>query len=216
VVIILFALLVNRFRGTNLFDFVNQLAANLLIPMGLPLIYGLFYRRTPGWSAWSTALLAGGASWVLGRVISPELFQQWMGWERPLNADEKTYLSLAVSTLGGTVLIGSAWYFFTSFFYRAAPAEEKGRVDAFFTNLTTPVDKHGVQGVQSHIYKLLGALCMVYGVFILLLTLIPNSATGRLCFVFCGGIIAGVGLVLYRASRSREQAAMGKPIPATT
>lgn len=205
VVIIGLALLVNHFRDTNLFDFVNQLAANLLMPLALPLIYGLFFRRTPGWSAWSTALVAGAASWWLGDSVTPELFQHWMGWQQLLTHDEATYMRLAITTLGGTVIVGSAWFFFTSLFFKSSPAEHQERIAAFFTNLNTPVDKHGVQGVQTTLYKLLGGLCLVYGAFILLLMLIPNSPTGRLCFLFCGGAIFGVGALLHR---------MGKAAPA--
>jgi SSS family solute:Na+ symporter len=202
-IIIGVALTVNQFRETNLFDFVNQLAANLLMPLALPLIYGLFYKRTPGWSAWSTGLVAGLASWLLGKYVSPELFQQWMGWETPLNGDEKTYLKLAITTIGGTVIIGSAWYFMTSLFYKAAPADERERIDQFFTNLVTPVDKHGVEGVQTAVYKLIGALCMVYGGFILLLMAIPNRGTGRLAFLFCGGVMFAVGAVLWVVGKRR-------------
>lgn len=209
-IIIVLALTVNKFRSTNLFDFVNQLAANLLMPLALPLIYGLFYKRTPGWSAWSTGLVAGLASWLLGTYVTPDVFQQWVGWETPLNGDEKTYLKLAITTLGGTVIIGSAWYFFTSLFYKAAPVVERERVDKFFTNLNTPVDKHGVEGVQTAIYKLLGALCMVYGGFILLLMAIPNKGTGRLAFLFCGGVMFGVGWVLFKVGKRKERDSAGK------
>ena len=202
-IIIALALTVNKFRSTNLFDFVNQLAANLLMPLALPLIYGLFYKRTPGWSAWSTGLVAGGAGWLLDLYVTPEMVQHWMGWERPLNSDEHTYLQLAVTTIGGTVIVGSAWYFFTSLFYKSAPAEEQERIDKFFTNLHTPVDKQGTQGVQTAVYKLLGALCLVYGGFILALTAIPNRFTGRLAFLFCGGVMFGVGWVLFRIGKRK-------------
>jgi Na+/proline symporter len=202
-IIILLALFINSIRQTNLFDFVNQLAANLLMPLALPLIFGLFYKRTPGWSAWSTALVAGAASYLLGRYVTPEMFQQWVGWEKPLNGDEKTYLKLALTTLGGTVVVGSAWYFFTSLFYKSASAAEQERIEQFFTNLRTPVDKHGVEGVQTAVYKLLGALCMVYGSFILLLIGIPNSVTGRLAFLFCGGVMFGVGVLLFYVGRRK-------------
>lgn len=201
VVIIVVALGVNAYRHTNLFDFVNQLAANFLIPLALPLVYGLFYKRTPGWSAWSTALVAGTASWALGRWVTPDVFQQLMGWNRPLNADEATYFRLAVTTIGGTVLVGSTWYFFTSLFYSRSAVDHQQNVDAFFTHLSTPVDKHGVEGVQTAVYRLLGALCLVYGGFILLLTLIPNSIQGRLCFVFCGGVMTLAGALLHRRAR---------------
>ena len=199
--IIVLAVFINDIRQTNLFDFLNQLAANLLIPLALPLIFGLFYKRTPGWSAWSTALVAGAASWWLGKYFSPEVFQRWIGWARPLNGDEATYLKLAVTTLGGTVLVGSAWYFFTSLFYKFASAAERKRIDDFFAGLHTPVEKQGVQVVQTAIYKLLGSLCLVYGGFILVLVLIPNRFTGRLAFLFCGGVMFSAGAILFRKSK---------------
>jgi Na+/proline symporter len=204
-IIILLALFINSIRETNLFDFVNQLAANLLMPLALPLIYGLFYKRTPGWSAWSTALVAGAASWLLGKFFAPEIFQHWLGWTQPLSGDEKTYLKLAITTLGGTVIVGSAWYFFTSLFYQAAPAAEQKRIEEFFINLRTPVDNKNTEGVQTAIYKLLGALCLVYGGFILLLMVIPNRATGRLAFLFCGGVMFGVGWLLFRIGRRKKK-----------
>lgn len=205
VIIILVALQVNRYRHTNLFDFVNQLAANLLMPLALPLIYGLFYRRTPGWSAWSTALVAGAASWLIGRYLTPEVFQSWLGWTTPLNRDERTYLQLATTTIGGTVIVGSAWYFFTSLFYAKSAPEDQSRVDAFFENLVTPIAPKNT-GVQNSIYKLIGSLCLVYGGFILLLMAIPNSMLGRLCFLFCGAAMFGVGGWLTLIGRRRERA----------
>jgi Na+/proline symporter len=210
VIIIALALTVNKLRNTNLFDFVNQLASYLLMPLALPLIYGLFYKRTPGWSAWSTGLIAGAASWLLGKYVTPEMFQQWAGWTTPLNGDEKTYLRLAITTLGGTVVIGSAWYFFTSLFYKAAPIAEQERIEKFFTNLDTPVDEHGVEGVQTVIYKLLGALCLVYGGFILLLMAIPNKFSGRLAFLFCGGVMFGVGWALFKIGKRKEREKAGR------
>jgi hypothetical protein len=47
----------------------------------------------------------------------------------------------------------------------------------------------------------LGLLCLIYGSFVLLLILIPNAMTGRLCFVFCGGAIFTIGAILYSISR---------------
>jgi Na+/proline symporter len=198
-VIIGFALYINKIRDTNLFDFVNQLAAYLLMPLALPLIYGLFYKRTPGWSAWSTALVAGAATWGIGKVVTPEWFQQVTGWEKPLNGDERTYLKLGITTLGGTVIVGSIWFFFTSLFYSKAPREEQERIEGFFANLATPVDKHGVAGVQTSVYRLLGTMCLAYGVFILLLMAIPNPLSGRMAFFFVGGTFCVVGILLKRA-----------------
>lgn len=211
-IIILLALFINSIRQTNLFDFVNQLASYLLMPLALPLIYGLFYQRTPGWSAWSTALVAGAASWWLGNYFTPDYFQHWMGWEKPLSGDEKIYLKLAVTTLGGTVIVGSVWYFFTGLFYKATPSSEQERIENFFTNLQTPVDTRGVEGVQTSIYKLLGALCLVYGGFILLLMFIPNHFGGKLAFLFCGGVMFGVGALLYSIGKRKAKSSMIGPV----
>ena len=235
-IIILLALTVNKFRNTNLFDFVNQLAANCLMPLALPLILGLFHRRTPGWSAWSTGVVAGLVSWGLawlldagaaphryahiesaatafGLAASPSL-ARLLPWLRGLNGDEATYLKLAVTTLGGTVLVGTCWYFLTSLFYSRTSAESQARVGEFFQRLDTPVDHRGGEGVQTVLYKLLGWLCVVYGAFIVALTLIPNPPVGRLCFVFCGGAILFVGAALVRASKRRGAA--GASVAAAT
>ncbi|MGH7951502.1 MAG: sodium:solute symporter family transporter [Limisphaerales bacterium] len=199
-IIIAFALLVNRFRTMGLFDLANQLAANILMPLALPLIYGLFYKRTPGWSAWSTALVAGISSWLLGHYVTADFFQHAMGLKKVLSGDEKIYLELAATTFG-TVIIGTAWYFFTSLFYKSSPPQEQERIETFFQDLRTPVDKHNVGGVQTTVYKLLGGLCLVYGAFILLLMLIPNRFNGRLCFLFCGGVIFTIGAILFRIAK---------------
>lgn len=207
-IIVFFALVVNQFRTIGLFDLVNQLAANIIMPLALPLIYGLFYKRTPGWSAWSTALVAGVSSWLLGKFIRPEIFGQLMGWTQPLTANEKTDFLLAITTFG-TVGVGTAWYFFTGLFYHYASQNERERIETFFKELNTPVDKHGVEGVQTSVYKLLGSLCLVYGGVILLFTLIPNSPAGRVCFIFCGGTIFAMGAILFGISKKRVEA----PLP---
>jgi Na+/proline symporter len=201
-IIIICALLVNKFRTIGLFDLANQFAANIIMPLALPLIYGLFYKRTPGWSAWSTALIAGVSSWLLGHYVKPEFFQHLMGWKTALSADGRTYLTLAATTFG-TVGIGTAWYFFTSIFYKSSPPENRERIEKFFTDLRTPVDEQGVGGVQTAVYKLLGGLCLVYGAFVLLLTFIPNRFNGRLCFLFCGGVIFTIGAILFSISKRR-------------
>lgn len=204
VLIIIFALLVNKFRTMGLFDLANQFAANIIMPLALPLIYGMFYKRTPGWSAWSTALIAGISSWLLGRFIRPEMFQHLMGWTQPLTRDEGTDFLLAITTFG-TVGIGSAWYFLTSLFYNQVSKEERDRIENFFVNLDTPVDKHGVAGVQTSVYTLLGSLCLVYGGVILLFAFIPNPLSGRFCFIFCGGTIFTIGAVLFAISRRLKE-----------
>jgi Na+/proline symporter len=194
-VVIACALLVNQFRRVGLFDLLNQFAANIIMPLALPLIYGLFYKRTPGWSAWSTALVAGLASWALGRFVKPEMFQHWMGWATPLSPREQTDFLLAMTTLG-TVAAGTAWYFMSSLFYDFSPRAERESSGAFFQNLSTPLEAVRTTDAAIVTRRLLGGLCMAYGAFILLLMLIPNRFAGRLAFLFSGGVMLGVGTLL--------------------
>ncbi len=203
VLIIAMALLVNKFRTVGLFDLSNQLAASLLMPLALPLLYGMFVKRTPVWSAWSTAVVGVVVSWYLGKAVNPAFFQHCMGWSRPLSPREQTDLLLVTSTFG-TAVVGSAWYFFTSLFYNYSTQEHKDHVEQFFAALRTPVEKQGVEDLQQVIYHMLGVLCMVYGGFILLLTLIPNSLGGRMCFVFCGGSLFTMGAILAWIGRRLE------------
>jgi hypothetical protein len=132
------------------------------------------------------------------------MFQHFMGWAQPLTRDEGTDFLLAITTFG-TVGVGTVWYFFTSLFYRNASKEEHDRIEIFFTNLHTPVDKHGVENVQTSVYKLLGSLCLVYGAVILLFIFIPNPPIGRTCFLFCGGTIFFIGAILFALSKRRPQ-----------
>lgn len=202
-IILVCALFVNAFRTVGLFDFLNQLAASLLIPLALPLVLGMFFMRTPPWSAWSTVAVAGISAAIFGRVIDPTFLQHLMGWEKPLSPSEATDLLLG-ATAFGTVGVGTAWFFLSSWFYESSSAEHRARVEEFSLRLRTPVEQHSGGDVQTSLYRLMGGLCLVYGVFMLALTFIPNPPIGRACFVFCGGVVLTVGIVLYRRSKRAD------------
>ena len=77
----------------------------------------------------------------------------------------------------------------------------------FITEMKTPIDFEqevgaGKDSVQS---KTLGILCLIYGGFVLLMVLVPNDLTGRIAFLFCGGLIAGIGWLLFRASKKADK-----------
>jgi SSS family solute:Na+ symporter len=201
IIIIAIAIEVNRLRKIGLFDLTNLLAATLLMPMALPLIWGLFYKRTPAWSAWSTALVGFGVSLLANYVLTPQAVQHLIGWKTVLSPHEATDLLLITSTFG-TVIVGTAWFFFTTIFYESSAPEQKVRVEEFFSNMQTPIDAQaeGIENRDEVLYRLMGSLCMAYGAFILLLMFIPNAPRGRLCFLFCGGVLFLMGAILYQHS----------------
>lgn len=204
-IIVGIALVVNSLRTIGLFDLTNLLAGALLMPMALPLIYGLFYKRTPPWSAWTTALVGFVWAMIVKFFIKPEVFQNLMGWEKPLSQQEQTDFLLFATTLGSVVL-GTIWYFSTSLFYSRSSIGHQASVENLFNNFRMPIDAKS-EGIENHdevIYRLMGLLCLAYGAFILLLTFIPNSPTGRLCFIFCGGVITLMGAILYWRSKRKH------------
>jgi Na+/proline symporter len=202
-IIVSLAVVVSKVRTVGLFDLSNQIAASLIAPLALPLVFGFFYKKTPPWSAWTTAVIAFVVAWVVKFNVTPEHYQWLLGAPRPLTGQEVTDMLLA-ATVFGTLLVGGGWFFLTSLFYKSSPAEYRAQVEEFFERLRTPVEKHGVADLQEAVYHRLGVLCLVFGSFVLLLTLIPNSLQGRMCFVFVGGIIAGIGGLLYWRSKRLE------------
>jgi hypothetical protein len=204
VLIVGISLAVNQLRTVGLFDLSNLIAGGLLMPMALPLIYGMFYKRTPAWSCWTTALV--GFAWAMSVkfFLTPAIAMNLFGWTKPLSNQEQTDLLLACTTIG-TIVLGTGWYFFTSFFYGRSSVEHRASIESFFANMGKPIDAKA-EGIENHdevLYRLMGLLCLTYGTFIILLVLIPNSTRGRICFIACGGVIAASGAILFQRSRTK-------------
>ncbi|WP_442888362.1 sodium:solute symporter family transporter [Congregicoccus parvus] len=193
----------SRFREMGLFDLVNQLAVSLTLPMVVPLCLGLFYKRTPAWSTWSTIAIGLTCSFTVKYLLGPEVVSWIPGLEGPFTAEETTqfYLFATVAVVAGVCI---AWFFFTSLFYDRSSPAYRASVDEFFTRLWTPAteDSRDDAHVDRSVGGSIGKLSLVYGAFVALLCLIPNSMQGRLCFVACGGTMVVVGAVL--AYRHRE------------
>lgn len=213
-----FALVISRYRSLGLFDLLNQIGTSLLMPLAIPAFLGLFYKRTPSWSAWTTAVLGLGISlaispkpvamvveWFTGTkpdlaFITPAMLSWIPGLGGPYSGEEQTQFGIiaTVAFVGGAC---AAWFFFTSLFYEKSSPEYKASVEEFFARARTPLpDDPAASLVENRRYPVaIGRMCMIYGAFIALLVLIPNSATGRLCYLGCGGVILGLGILITRA-----------------
>ncbi|HUB27065.1 MAG TPA: hypothetical protein VL992_16690 [Tepidisphaeraceae bacterium] len=216
-IIVYIAVQVNNFRTISLFDLTNDIAALLLGPLMIPLILAFFVKRTPAWSAWSSALVGFAISAAATRWLEPDLIQRFFGWP-PLSLHEARDLKFGLTTFS-IVSVETIWFLCTGFFYERSSAAHKSRVEHFFANLRTPVDpiKEGVADYDQIIYRLVGGLCLVYGGFVLLLTLIPNSLGGRACILFCGASIASMGGALtWRAHLLNSRSHLGSVTGAVT
>ena len=203
-IIIMIAVYISKLEGMDLFNAMMMFSGMIAVPYIIPLFWGIVIKKTPAWSGWSTVLLGIIVSLVVKYVIDPSWFGRALGFEAEMTSSETKdyYFLFAVIA---NVIICSIWFAFTGLFYKFTTAEYRERVDSFFKDMRTPVDfakevGEAKDNKQSH---MLGVLCFVYGGFVLLLMLVPNPLVGRLSFLFCGGVIAGVGGLLYRASKRK-------------
>jgi solute:Na+ symporter, SSS family len=233
------AVLVSLYRDMDLFKLMNQVGVSLTAPLALPIFFGMFFRRTPPWAAWVTALacfiVVAWTNFILSNQITdptyashlpslarsillPEPLRNWLV-NLQMNANEKSELTLIVTGLSASA-VAIVFFFGSTFFYERSPREYKERVEAFFLSLRTPLDapRDARDTHDEVLYRMLGLLCIVYGLFILALVLIPNNIPGRFCFVFCGGTIETMGLILYWRSRVKPinpVDAASAPLPQT-
>lgn len=230
VIIITLALIVNRYRSLGFFDLLNQVGVSLLLPLAVPAFLGIFYRRTPSWSAWSTVLIgfvvsvavsmpavvrdtvASLTGLQLQPLVRPEVLSWIPGMEGPYLPEELTEFTV-IATVAVNLVVCVGWFFFTSLFYSRSSAAYRASVDEFFGRMETPLpDNPGTAGRENYGFvRTVGRLCFVYGGFISLLVVVPNSLPGRLCYLGCGGVMAFVGALLVRSYRRHATAPSGLP-----
>ena len=206
VMIIMISNYVSKLQTLDLFNVMLLFSGLIALPYAIPLVWGVLVKKTPAWSGWSTVLVGLLVSIALKNFVDPAWFGKLCGFDSAMSPREVTDYYFFFGIIANLVIC-SAWFLGTRMFYGKTTAEYRDRVERFFTKMRTPIDfrKEVGDSKDSAQSKMLGILCFVYGGFILLLFLIPNSLWGRVAFVFCGGLIAGVGALLFRASEKKEK-----------
>lgn len=215
VLVILAAQNFSRLENVGLFDLMLQFGTLVALPYSVPLVLCVLVKRTPPWSGWSTVLVGMAASLLTTRLLDAAWLQSTFGLD-PLSAAERGYWTV-VAGLFVNVGVGCAWFFGTMRFWPATAAADRERIETFHARMLTPVDFAREEGAGSDRMQgtVLGILCLAYGAFIALLALIPNDLVGRLCFLFCGGVVLLVGWGVRRAARRVPHATTPAPAAAT-
>lgn len=182
--IIVIALFYSQMRGVTLFDLMLSIANMLMLPQFIPLVLVLFVRRVPAWSA-----LASLAAGFLPSILNLSLGWGWSYQEK----------SLAI------VLCSTSVFLISRLFYHRITQEERERVEGFYRNMSTPIDYAKEVGRSSDAFQLrqIGRFSLVLGGLIMLLLLLDNPWSGRLCIAAVGGVVLTVGTIMLRLSRSR-------------
>jgi Na+/proline symporter len=194
IVIIKIGLIISHQRSSGLFDLVNQMGVSLWCPLAVPMCLGLFVKRTPPWSGWSTALAGLAVSFGVLFGLKPQAvldpastkaiphIQMWLeshlhitlpniagvvGWIPALAAPlkpEETTQAFLILTAFSVIAVGSVWYFFTSLFYEKSPADYRANLEEFFARLKRPIEDLTAEQVKENT-KVVGAIGVLCLIF---------------------------------------------------
>lgn len=187
----LFALVFSR--GTSgIFTLLFILESMFLIPLGLPLLYGMLVRRGPWWSA-----LAAYATGALTSLFVNFYLNRYLGW----NLNE-TYL-IGVPALTTTIA------FFVPVMLFVPEGDFAVRVAAFFARLATPINtavELGDAGVSSRgQLAIVGKVTTGIGLACFLLAAASDAGRDRFITTIYAVMTTLVGLVFVALGRMPRQ-----------
>ncbi|MDK9736469.1 transporter [Vibrio sp. D404a] len=201
-IIIGIGLFINSLRHLSLFDIVLNVGALIGFPMLIPVLLGMWVRKTPDWAGWATLIVGGFVSYIFGISLQAEDIQNWFNLEHALTGREWSDLKVALSLAAHVVFTGG-FFLATTLVYKGRTPEREAEVEKLFENWNTPVvaESQEQQNLDTKQRSMLGKLICTAGFGILAMALIPNEITGRALFLLCGSIVLSVGVLLVNASR---------------
>lgn len=202
IIVILMALFFKSLKELSLFDLMMSVSAMIQVPLLIPLIVGLFVKKTPQWAPWVTVVLGLFVSWFMKDVLTPHVFASWLELN-PLTTREAVDLNLML-TLAAHVFITAGFFCLTSLFYQEEKDKHKAQREHFFEDLETPVIADAAQSDYDRQQRdKLGTMVVCMGAGILIMALIPNPTWGRLIFVVCALVISIIGFSLKQSSKDK-------------
>jgi solute:Na+ symporter, SSS family len=196
------------FPQLSLFKLMLDFSILVALPQTLPLVLGIFIRRTPAWSGWSTVLIGFATGCLTRHYLTVDWALRTFGARPGPNDWERQNWEQAIAVFA-TITVGVAWFCFSRLFYGRSPAPYRASVEEFSRNVERPVDydlEEAAPATDDKQSWLIGWLCLPYGAVICLMALIPNPVSGRLAFIFCGIVLGLIGISLIAQSKVRPAA----------
>ncbi|MDN3379739.1 MULTISPECIES: transporter [unclassified Pseudoalteromonas] len=198
--VIVMALFFKSLKELSLFDLMMSFSVMIQVPILIPLIFGLFIKKTPSWAPWVTVALGLFVSWFVMNILTPDVFARFIGIAE-FTPREATDMNL-ILTIGAHLVITAGFFCLTSLFYKEENDRYKEQTDEFFKDLETPVIADGEQDDYDRQQRnKLGSMVMYMGTGIVFMALIPNPWWGRLIFVCCALIIFVTGVLLKKSAK---------------
>lgn len=196
------ALYYSTLEDFGLFDLMLQFSSLIGLPVTIPLVLMILVRKTPDWAGWSTVVLGLFMSLMIKTVVSGTNLSERFGWDFTTReiSEFDTVLGIAAA-----VIILPLYFVSTKLFYKPPTGKRAEEQALFISNLNRTVEKdENLVNTDSRQGKLLGSLAAFYGLFVLLLCIIPNDFSGRMVFIGCGMVLMLLGYALYRSTHPRQ------------
>ncbi len=194
VVIILLALYLAQQKGKGIFEIMLDVGALLMSPIQIPLMWGLFIRRTPSWAA----LLSIGCGLTVSILAFLDVPLSHFGFA------EGTEWTFQFKFFG--VLVAGSLGFLASIpFAPPKGSAHRNMVDTFISTMKTPIDFETEVGKGNDLaqLKVIGRFGLAIAAFIGAMLIIPNPAEGRLAIAALAIIIGCVSLLMVVAGSRR-------------
>ncbi|HVW21733.1 MAG TPA: hypothetical protein VHC86_11005 [Opitutaceae bacterium] len=202
-VIVALAQFDNRLGHFSLFQLMLDFGVLVALPQTLPLVLGIFLRRTPAWSGWSTVLVGFATGLLTRHFLTVDWAVRTFPGQGALDSWGRGNWEQAIAVVMN-IGVGTAWFCLSGLFYHRESPAYRAAIEAFSRQIESPVGEEEAGGaLDDRQSRLIGWLCLPYGGLICLLSLIPNRPSGRLAFVFCGAVLLAIGGALIVNSRSR-------------
>lgn len=191
ILVIFLALYLAQQKGKGIFEVMLDIGALLLTPIQIPLMWGLFVKRTPWWAALLSISLALAVSTMafINVPLSTFGFAEDASWTFQVK-------------FFGVFIAGSLGFMLSIPFAPAIGTPHREKVDAFIKNMKTPIDFETEIGEGNDLaqLKVIGRFGVAIALFIAAMLIIPNPLGGRLAIAFLALIIGGVSMLMLRAS----------------
>mgnify|MGYP001258313957 CR=1 FL=1 len=184
------ACLFNQQEKLDLFDAMLMIGAIIGVPLGLPVLLGLWFKRI----YWVTYFV------ILGVALAPSIY---FTYDQAQNGTVWTIqdrmLWLYVAGFVGLLISFPLWRF--------AKQSERERIDRFFTKMHTPVDFEKEVGAANDgaQLKLIGVSALSMAVLILLLMVLPNSWDSRIQIMCLSLFIAVIGATMLVTAKRQSK-----------
>jgi SSS family transporter len=194
ILVVFLALYFAQQDGSGIFGIMLQVGTLLLMPITIPLMLGMFIRRTPWWAA----LLSITCGLIYSALAYFEVSLTYFGFSQQIsdtfqwNFQQQFFGVLAASTFGFLISI---------LFAPSKNSAHRKMVNKFFVKMKTPIDFKAEVGEGNDIRQLLiiGRFGLAVTVFIFLLLLIPNPIEGRIVISILAIVVGLVSGLMIKA-----------------